>query len=81
MLSKSKIAVGVAVAAVLSTASAAMSAPKQPVRPVHHQQTVTKRYVPPAAYQSFGFVPGSIRPSEPGYRRFQDQGVREDLGG
>jgi hypothetical protein len=81
MLLKSKIAVGAAVAVVLSTASAAISAPKHPVRPIHHQQTVTKRYVPPAAYQSFGFVRGSVRPSEPGYMRFQDQGVREDLGG
>jgi hypothetical protein len=79
MLSKSNIAVGAAVAVVLSTASAAMSAPKHPVRPIHHQQTVTKRYVPPAAYRSFGLVRGSVRPSEPGC--FQDQGVREDLGG
>ena len=48
MFSKSKITLAVAI--VLSAASAAMSAPKHPVAPVHHgDQLAVKRYVSPPA--------------------------------
>jgi hypothetical protein len=79
MSSKSTIALAVAI--LLSTVSVAMSAPKHPVVPVlHRHETVAKRHVPPATYQSFGSVPSNVQPREPDYMRFQDRGLRDSQG-
>ena len=70
MLTKSRIAL--AVALVLATASAALAAPKHPVR--HH--TVVARPLPAGAYLSFG----AVRSTRPSNFKIQDIGFKEDLG-
>jgi len=74
MPTKSKIAL--AVAFVLGTASASVSAPKHPVHPLHQRhQTMVKQHVPlrAYAYQRFGYV--HVR--EPAYMEFQTRGIIE----
>jgi hypothetical protein len=66
MLTNSKIALSVAL--VLATASAAMAAPKHPVR----QSTAIQRQVPPGTYLS------SV--NQPLYMTIQDIGYREGNG-
>jgi hypothetical protein len=74
MSSKSKIALAVAI--LLGTASASVSATKHSVYPVHHRhQAVAQHHVPPPtyAYRSFGFV----RVPAPGYMEYQTTTYRE----
>ena len=73
MLTKSKIALSLALA--LGTASVATAAPKHAV---HHQTTI-HRQVPASAYLSFGAVRSTPSVQEPAYMRFQDQGIRNYL--
>ena len=74
MLTNSKIAL--AVALVLATASAAVAAPKHPVR----HQTPTVQQVPAAAYLSFDSTPRANSANEPAYMKIQDQGIRDGDG-
>jgi len=74
MLSNSKIALSVAL--VLATASAAVGAPKHPVR----HQTPTVQQVPAAAYLSFASTPRANSANEPAYMKIQDQGIRDGDG-
>jgi hypothetical protein len=78
MSAKSKVALAVAI--VLGTASASMSAPRHPVHSLHHRHhAVVKQHVPPSssyAYQRFGHV--YVR--EPGYMEFQTRGIIEGEG-
>jgi hypothetical protein len=77
MSSKSKIALAVAI--VLGTASASVSAPKHRVHPLHQpHQAVVKQHVAPAyAYHRFGYV----RVREPDYIEYQTRGIWESEGG
>ena len=74
MLTNSKIALSVAL--VLTSASAAVAAPKHAVR----HQTATERQVPASAYQSFASVPRMNSVNEPAYIKIQDQGNRDGEG-
>jgi hypothetical protein len=74
MLTKSKIALSVAL--VLATASASIAAPKHTVR---HPST-SARQLPAGAYLSFATVRATNSVKEPTYMRIQDQGIRENLG-
>jgi hypothetical protein len=69
MLTNSKIALSVAL--VLATASAAMAAPKHPVR---HQATIQ---FPANTYLSFGAVRAT--PVKPSNQKIQDIGFNESL--
>jgi hypothetical protein len=75
MLTKSKIALSLAL--VLGTATAATAAPKHPV---HRQQAAVERQVPSAAYQSFGSAHRSTW-SEPLYMHIQTDDFRRSIGG
>jgi len=74
MSTKTKIALAVAI--VLGTASASISAPRHPVHPLHQRhQVMVKQHVPlrAYAYQRFGYV--HVR--EPAYMEFQTRGIIE----
>jgi hypothetical protein len=75
MSGKSKVALAVAI--VLGTASAAVSAPKHPLHQRH--QAMVKQHVPLRAYpyQRFGHV--YVR--EPAYMEYQTRGIIESEGG
>jgi hypothetical protein len=73
MLTKSKIALSVAL--VLATASAAFAAPKHAVRHV----TKIERQVPANSYLSFGAVRASGSVSQHSNQKIQDIGFRENL--
>jgi hypothetical protein len=68
MFIKSKIALSLAL--VLATASAAIAAPKHPVR--HH--AATAKHLPASPYLSFGSVGGAGRVAKPTYMPIQDIG-------
>ena len=72
MLTNSKIALSVAL--VLATASAAVAAPKHPVR----HQTAVERQVPASAWLSFGSVRPANSANEPTYMKIQDIGIKEN---
>jgi hypothetical protein len=74
MLTNSKIAL--AVALVLATASAAVAAPKHPVR----HQTPTVQQVPAGTYLSFASARATNSVNEPAYIKIQDQGIRDGDG-
>ena len=74
MLTNSKIAL--AVALVLATASAAIAAPKHPVR----HQTPTVQQVPAGTYLSFASVRATNSVNQPAYMKIQDQGIRDGDG-
>jgi hypothetical protein len=74
MLTNSKIALSVAL--VLAAASAAVAAPKHPVR----HQTPTVQQVPADAYLSFASAPRTNSAAEPSYMKIQDQGIRDGDG-
>jgi len=71
MLTKSKIALSVAL--VLATASAAFAAPKHAVRP--------HAAIPANAYLSFGSVRPTNSVNQPSNMKIQDIGFKENLGG
>jgi hypothetical protein len=70
----SKLNIILAVAIVLGTMSASMSAPKHPLHQRH--QAVVKQHVPlrAYAYQRFGYV--HVR--EPAYMEYQTRGIIEN---
>src|SRR5215469_421302 len=70
MLTNSKIALSVAL--VLASASAALAAPKHPVR----HNTAIQRQAPANAYLSFGAVRSTGSAKQPPYMTIQDFGVR-----
>ena len=75
MLTKSKI--GLSIALVLATASAATAAPRHPVR--QHSATVHSamaRQLPASSYLSFGSAGGAGRVIEPTYMRIQTIGIK-----
>ena len=74
MLTKSKIALSVAL--VLGTATAATAAPKHPV---HRPQAAVERQAPAGAYQSFGSAGRTW--SEPLYMHIQSDDFRRSIGG
>jgi len=74
MLTHSKIAFSVAL--VLATASAAVAAPRHPIR----HQTPTVQQVPAGAYLSFASAPRTNAANEPAYIKIQDQGIRDGDG-
>jgi len=74
MLINSNIALSIAL--VLATASAAIAAPKHPVR----HQTPTVQQVPAGAYLSFASAPRTNAANEPAYIKIQDQGIRDGDG-
>jgi hypothetical protein len=79
MLTKSKIALSLAV--VIATGSAAMAAPKHAVR--HHMaaaHSATTRQVPARAYLSLGSARAEGRVAKPSYMSIQDIGFKEYLG-
>ena len=76
MSTKTKIALAVAI--VLGTASASISAPRHPVHPLHqrHQAMIKQKLhvsLRAYAYQRFGYV--HVR--EPAYMEFQTRGIIE----
>jgi hypothetical protein len=77
MITKSKI--GLSLALVLVTASAATAAPKHPVRgrsaTVHSAMV---RRLPASSYLSFGSAAGAGRVIEPTYMRIQTIGIKEN---
>ena len=77
MITKSKI--GLSLALVLVTASAATAAPKHPVRgrsaTVHSAMV---RRLPASSYLSFGSAAGAGRAIEPTYMRIQTIGIKEN---
>ena len=79
MLTKSKI--GLSLALVLATASAATAAPKHPVRQrsatVHSAMV---RQLPASSYLSFGSAAGAGRVAEPTYMRIQTIGNKWEEG-
>jgi hypothetical protein len=79
MLTNSKIALSVAL--VLASASAALAAPKHPVR----HNTAIQRQAPANAYLSFGAVRSTGSAKQPPYMTIQDFGIRRqcrpDAGG
>jgi hypothetical protein len=74
MLTNSKIALSVAL--VLATASAALAAPKHPVR----HNTAIQRQVPASAWLSFGSVRSTGSVNQSLYMTIQDIGIRESDG-
>ena len=75
MLTKSKI--GLSIALVLATASAATAAARHPVR--QHPATVHSamvRQLPASSYLSFGSAGGAGRVIEPTYMRIQTIGIK-----
>jgi len=76
MITKSKI--GLSLALVLATASAATAAPKHPVRgrsaTVHSAMV---RHLPASSYLSFGSAAGARRVIEPTYMTIQTLGNKE----
>ncbi|HEY7301040.1 MAG TPA: hypothetical protein VH684_24385 [Xanthobacteraceae bacterium] len=74
MLTKSKIALSVAL--VLATASASVAAPRHSVR----HPSASARQVPASTYLSFATVRAANTAKEPTYMKIQDQGIRENLG-
>jgi hypothetical protein len=74
MLTNSKIALSVAL--VLATASAAVAAPKQPVR----HQSPTVQQVPAGTSLSAASVRPTNSANEPAYMKIQDQGIRDGDG-
>ena len=74
MLTKSKIALSVAL--VFATASASVAAPKQTVR---HPSTIA-RQLPASTYLSFAAVRSANTAKEPEYMKIQDQGIRDGDG-
>ena len=77
MITKSKI--GLSLALVLATASAATAAPKHPVRgrsaTVHSAMV---RHLPASSYLSFGSAAGARPVMEPTYMRIQTIGIKEN---
>jgi hypothetical protein len=71
MLTNSKIVLSLAL--VLATASAALAAPKHPVR----HDTAIQRQVPANAYLSFGAARSTGSVNQPTYMTIQDIGYRE----
>ena len=75
MITKSKI--GLSLALVLATASAATAAARHPVR--QHPATVHSamvRQLPASSYLSFGSAGGAGRVIEPTYMRIQTIGIK-----
>jgi hypothetical protein len=73
MLTKSRIALSLALA--LGTASVSTAAPKHAI---NHRTTI-HRQVPASAYHSFGAVRPTPSVQEPAYMKYQDQGIRNYL--
>ena len=69
-----KIALSVALA--LATSSAAVAAPKHPVR----HQTPTVQQVPAGTYLSFASVRATNSVNEPAYMKIQNQGIKDGDG-
>jgi hypothetical protein len=73
-----KLQVALPLALVLGMASAAIAAPKHADL---NQPTAAMRQMSLAAYQSYGSVRDAGQVQEPEYMQFQDQGVRNEIGG